>query len=299
MNDRKILQKLASRLFGNATSSVNGQWNEANLIEKNCLLRMVMDVIEFKNVPESWDQNYMKTNLLLAGYFCITDTDVGVIPLRCGITGHNVWDQPNTIIIANDILGEFERKINVDSALIKLQYNYQGIEPILDLYAYMLSSCDASLSVNLMNTRVTFIAETDNKAQEKAMQKMYEDMSYGKPAIFMRNGAKSDYFFTNPKQSYIADEIQILKKNIKNEFKSLFGIYSSNQEKRERLISDEIIQGNDDVRYNIGHFIDNINHGFEMANALYNLNLKCVRKEYNINGYDSIQSTGMEQSDNG
>lgn len=280
LSKRNPLQEIAWRLFGKYTGDVNGQWNEANIIEKNSLLRTVMDVFEFSGVPDGWDVDYMKYNLLMNGFFCITDTTVGVVPLRCGVTGHNIYDRPNSVIVANDILGNFERKIGVDCALVKLQYLYEGLENVFDLYAYLLASCDASIAVNMMNTRVTFIAEASSQAQEKAMKKMYDEIAYGKPAVFTRTGGVGNHFFLNPKQSYIASDIHLMKRNIRNEFKSLFGIYNVNQDKKERLIEDEIMSSNNDVLYNIGHFIDNINTGFEVANRLYELNLRCRRKEY-------------------
>lgn len=274
------IMETVRRLFGQHTYDVNGQWAIATDIERESLVRDVMAVIDIQGMPDVWDRSFVYETLLSDGYFCITDTVLGVIPINGGVSGHNVWYRPTNFIIANPVLGNLERTIDVDCAVVKLQYNYHGIHEILDLYAYMLGACDASIACNLMNTRVTFVAECNSVAQERAMRKMYENMSFGAPAIFMRRGGKSEYFFTNPKQSYIAADVQLLKQKIRNEFLGLFGIPSVNPEKKERLVSSEVDAGNADIQYNIGHFIDSINEGLKVANELYGMNMHAERKVY-------------------
>lgn len=294
---RNRLMETVRRLFGQHTYDVNGQWAVATEVERESLIRDVMAVIDIQGMPDAWDRSFVYETLLADGYFCITDTFLGVIPINGGVTGHNVWHRPTNFIIANPVLGNLERIIDVDCAVVKLQYNYHGIHEILDLYAYMLGACDASIACNLMNTRVTFVSECSNAAQEKAMRKMYENMSFGSPAVFMRRGGKSDYFFTNPKQSYIAADIQLLKQKIRNEFLGLFGIPSVNPEKKERLVSSEVDAGNADIQYNLGHFIDSINEGLAVANALYGLNMHAERKVYS-DGYavkpDAVGAESLE-----
>lgn len=300
--DRKYIAELERRLFGEHTYDVNGQWNEAVDTEKENLIRLIMDVIEITGQPEEWEQEYMLYTLLTEGVCAITDSDIGVVPVRCGYSGVNVWDKPTEIVIANHVIGDFRRTIGVDGALIRLQYNFKNIMPLVEKYAYLLGNCDASIAVNLMNTRVAFIADCESAAQEAAMRKMYEEITYGQPAVYFRNGGKADFFYLNPKQSYIASDIHLLKRQIKNEFLSQFGVYSANQEKKERMIVSEVENSGDNVMYNIGSFINSINSGFKVANRLFGLNLHCRRKEYSEgggSGGNDAESSAMESENMG
>ena len=106
------------------------------------LFRKAMSIYEFDGIPEGWDLDYMISKLLARGFITITDTEVGVIPLECGISGINVFNHPTTVILANPVLGNFSRTIGEDCALVKISYDYRGILDIIYRYAYMLAECD-------------------------------------------------------------------------------------------------------------------------------------------------------------
>ena len=89
-------------------------------------LKKILSRFVLENAPDNWDMNYFWLHLFIDGYISILDTELGVIPLKCGYTGINVWERPTEIIIANPIIGSFQRKIGIDAALIHLQYDYHG-----------------------------------------------------------------------------------------------------------------------------------------------------------------------------
>ena len=154
-------------------------------------LKKIFGAFEFGGIPQNWDYDYMLTHLFIDGYFAVTDTAIGVIPLKCGVTGVNVFDHPTRAIFANSVLGNFERDLFGDSraescALIKLQYDYTGVMPLVNRYAAMLALCDNSISVNLRNSKVSFIGFVSGKQQAATMQKMYEEIDSGKPAVYVK-----------------------------------------------------------------------------------------------------------------
>ena len=162
---------------------VEGEFSWANGYYWQWALKKILSRFELENAPEGWDINYFWSHLFLDGYISILDTSLGVIPLKCGHTGINVWDRPTDIIIANHILGNFTRKIGVDGALVHLQYDYMGINPILQRFSTLLAMCDSAISVNLMNSKVSFIGFVDDQAQASTMKLMYDKISEGEPAV--------------------------------------------------------------------------------------------------------------------
>ena len=264
-----------------APKSVEGEFNASNTYYWEWALKKILSRFELENAPEEWPINYFWLHLFLDGKISILDTELGIIPLKCGVTGINVWDRPTDIIIANHILGSFNRKIGVDAALVHLQYNFMGVTPILQRFSTLLSMCDSAISVNLMNSKVAFIGFVDDAAQAKTMQKMYDEISSGVPAVFARKGQVSpeNFMFNSVKNTFIADDVMLLRRKIVNDFLSDIGINNANLDKRERLNTDEVNANNEEMRFNILNWIDTISEGLDVANKLYGLNLKVKLRE--------------------
>ena len=245
------------------------------------LLRKAMSIYEFTNIPEDWDLDYMLTKLLVNGFFTITDTPIGVRPLECGVSGINVFNHPTTVIIANPILGDLERTIDEDAALIKLSYDYRGIMDLITKYAYMLAECDCSISVNLMNSKVAFIGLVETKAQANSMKLMYDKISRGEPAVFVKGDQiNSDtILYNHVKENYIAGDIQILKRKIMSEFLTEIGVNNANIDKRERLTDNEVEANDSEIQLNASFWLQNIKEGIDKANKLFNLNIEVKIKD--------------------
>lgn len=270
------------RLFGREEpKTVHGEFTWTHGYYWQWALKKILSRFEIENMPDTWDINYFWSHLFLDGYISILDTEMGVIPLRCGFAGVNVWERPTDIIIANPILGSFQRKIGVNGALVHLQYDYQGIEPILQRFSTLLAMCDSAISVNLMNSKVAFIGFVDDAAQARTMQKMYDEISEGRPAVFPRKSQVNteNFIFTNVKHSFIADDLMLVRRKIVNDFLSDIGINNANLDKRERLNEQEVNANNEEVRFNVLNWLDTIQEGLDVANTLYGLGLKIKLRE--------------------
>ena len=226
------------------------------------------------------------------GFITITDTQMGVLPLRCGVSGYNVFNHPTTVIVANPVLGNFERTIDEDCALVKISYDYRGILDIIYRYAYMLAECDCSISVNLMNSKVAFIGLVESKQQANSMKAMYDMISKGEPAVFVKGSQinQDTILYNHVKENFIASDIQLLKRKIMSEFLTEIGVNNANTEKRERLTDNEVEANDSEIQLNAGYWLDNIKEGFEVANRLYNLNLSIsLKNTFNTEGaFDNV-----------
>ena len=274
---------LVHEFFARKPKEVDGVANTSSMYYRDYLLKKILSRFEFDNIPSYWDLDYFLEVLFLEGKVCITDTGVGVIPLKCGTTGVGVFEQPTEVIIANPVLGNMRRTIDVDCALIKLQYNYQGVGCMINRYSTLLAMCDSSISVNLMNSKVAYVFKAASKSQAATLETMYDQVSCGKPATFVgENGAlNSENFFTFPvKENFVANDIQLLKRKIVDEFLTDIGINNANTDKKERLITDEVNANNNEVSANIQHWYDNISDGIKRANTMYNLNLSVKIRDF-------------------
>ena len=275
---------LLNQFFARKPKDVDGVANTSAMYYRMKLLKLILQRFEFVGLPETWDSDYFLEHLFLDGVICITDTSAGVLALKTGVTGIGIFDQPTECIIVNPVLGQMRRTINEDCALIKIQLDYQGVGWILNRYSTMLAMCDSSIAVNLLNTKATFVFGATSKAQAETFKAIFDKISMGEPAVFTSENNTTlikEQMFTMPaKENFIADDVQLLKRKIINEFLTDIGISNANTDKRERLVTDEVNANNDEIVANIQHWHDNINEGLNKANELFGLNLSCRIRKY-------------------
>ena len=285
MNNRDIpFRDLINNFFARRPKDVDGVANTSAAYYRQKLLRLILQRFKWENLPETWEYDYFIEHLFLDGFIGITDTSMGILPLKCGLTGIGVFEQPTEMIFANPVLGNFRRTIGVDGEYIKLQYNFQGVGWIIDRYATLLAMCDSGIAVNLLNTKMTYVFGATNKTQAETFKALYDDITQGKPAVFTSTGNTGmikEQMFTMPaKENFIADSVQLLKRKIVNEFLTDIGINNTNLDKRERLTDDEVNANNDEVLANIAHWYDNIIDGIARTNKMFGLDLNCTVRKY-------------------
>ena len=272
---------LKRQFFAERPRDVDGVANQSTWFHSRKLLRQLFGRFEF-DMPKDWPLDYFMTNLFIAGEICITDTAAGVIPLRCGHSGINMYDEPTECIIANPVLGEMRRTIGEDCALVRINPDYSGVMDIINRYAALLAMCDSSIAVTLMNAKVAFIGMASSRAQAKTMKKMYDMISMGQPAVFVNGDAvnKENFFFNNVKQNFVGEEIQRLKRMIQNDFLTEIGLNNANLDKRERMIQSEVDANNEEIQNNVQLWLENIREGFRTANGLYGLDLNVKLRKW-------------------
>ena len=282
---------LLREFFARKPKDVDGIANTSAMYYRAKLLRLILERFEWSNFPDKWEFDYFIEHLFLDGYIGVTDTSAGILALKCGLTGIGIYDNPTEMIFANPVLGNFRRTIGEDGEYIKIQYDYRGIGWILDRYSALLAMCDSSIAVNLMNTKISYVFGATNKTQAETFKALYDDVTMGRPAVFTSTGntgmLKEQLFVMPAKQNFIADDVQLLKRKIINEFLTDIGINNTNLDKRERLTDDEVNANNDEVLANIWHWYDNISDGIARVNKLYNLNLSCKIREYGEGGTEN------------
>lgn len=285
-------QDLIRNFFARKPKDVSGIANTSAAYYRQWMIKKIFGRFEFSGIPDNWDMDYMLECLFIDGLFCITDTSMGILPLQCGVTGINVFNHPTEAIIANPVLGNLRRIIDEDCVIVKLQFDYKGVGWMLDRYSALLAMCDSSISVNLLNSKVTFIGLASSKAQSESMKKMYDMISMGEPAVFVNGDQinQEKFFFNNVKQNFVADDIQLLKRKIINEFLSEIGINNANLDKRERLNSEEVNANNEEMYCNVEHWLENIKEGFNGANRLYGLSLDVKLKDFGRKGETDYES---------
>lgn len=265
---------------------------------KKYLLQKLISVFEFKGMPDEWAMNYFTYTLFTLGFIAIVDTDkYGVIPQHCGLGGKlNVMYQPSTVMIANPLIRPFEALIDVDCALVKMQPDFCGAWDIISYYGELLALASETASVNLVNSKLSYVFMAESSAQAESFKKLYDELQSGNPAVFSDKDLFQEdgtpnwmQFNQNLGQNYIVNEIMADMHRIVNMFNTDIGIPNANYEKSERLITDEVNANNVDTMSKVTLWHETINKGLAKANELYGLNLSCnlrFKNEYDGDSSD-------------
>lgn len=285
MSKKSIPERdLLNRYFALQPETVEGLNNTSVIYYTQQLIKKLFGVFDIQGAPDDWDINYMKERIFLDGKLCITDTAMGVLPLQTGVAGLNVFNHPTTCVIANPVLGSFERVIDTECALVLLQFDFGNAWPMINRYAALLASCDGSIAVNLINSKVAAIFGAETKKEAESYKLMYDKITKGEPGVFigeaMAKKLAERLVFNRVKESYVADLIENLKHQLVDDFLTDIGVENANTDKRERLVTDEVASNYQEVRSGAEHWLDNINAGFDRANRLYGLNLSMIRREW-------------------
>lgn len=269
--------------------SVEGLNNTSYFYYYDKLMKMIYTIFKFDNVPPYWNMPYFKEKLFNRGVLAVVDTSAGVLPLECSYDGINVWGMPVYFNINNVVLGNLRGKIGEDGELIYfsvVENTYKSMVQLVDRYASLLANIDGSLNTTLINSRIAQVFEASSNAQLKAMEKVYDQISNGKPAVFVRKNSEEPFehaIFNNVKNTYIGNDLIITKQSIFNEFKSEIGINNSNTQKKERLITSEVENNKEELNSNIFEWYYNLSDCISKVNAMFNLNISVSFNEDVVN----------------
>ena len=273
----------SDRFLDNFPKKVEGLNNISYFYYRDVLLTKFYSVIRPVNFPTYWDTDYVYDCLFNEGYLCITDTKADVLPLKCGIGGVNLFNKPTTCFIANPILGTFNRTIDDNCVLLyfwNLYGEYRNINNLITRYATKLANIDGSIDISLINSRVAHVFEADSEGMKRTIEKIYDDVSSGKPAIVMKKGQKSMFDekgmqrdFLNVKNTFIGNDLMTMKRSIINEFLTEIGIQNANTDKRERLNGDEVNSNNQETDALIDVWLETLNKCCDKVNDMFNLDI--------------------------
>ena len=246
------------------------------------LLEKAISVFEFDGIPDKWAMNYFQYVLFGYGYVAIINTDkYGVIPQMSGLTGYNVFYQPTMVTIANPLLDGLKTlEIGTQCEVIKLQPNYSGVMDIVTTYADLMALCMETAGINLLNSKMSYIFFSQNKASAETFKKMYDKLASGEPMAVIDKSLLDDegnpawtMFTQNVGQNYITDKILNDLKTIEDQFNTEIGIPNANTQKRERMIVDEVNANNIDTNAKISLWLETMQRDIEKVNSRFGLNI--------------------------
>ena len=246
------------------------------------LLQKAMSVFEW-DLPETWNKDYFLYVLYCWGYVAVINTDkFGVIPQGCGLKGYDVFYAPTHAVIANPLLsGILEPRIGTQCELLKLQPDFSGILDLVGHYAEQMALASQSVSVNLLNSKLSYVFTAKTKALAESLKKMYDQIASGEPAVVidsrLKNAADGEEtwksFEQNVGGNYIVTNLLADLRKIEAMFDTEIGIPNANTDKRERLIQDEVNANNIETYSKCAMWLENLQDACKRVNDMFGLSI--------------------------
>lgn len=262
------------------SKSAKRRWQSAELNNKtyidyyNRLMELALNVFEWENLPPSVDERFLELTLYEIGY-CLyfNDEIIGNLALTCTIGGTlDVYRIP-VLRRAYAVNGYNKMCSTKDSVLIFNNYLHTPTQLTIELFARRLYEIERAIDVNVKAQKTpTLILSSEQ--QRLTMQNLYMQYDGNEPFIFGDKnmdieGVKS----LKTDAPFVADKLENLKHQIWNEALTFCGIENSNQDKKERLVSDEVGSnyGNIEAQRNV--MLNARKQAVKKINAMFGTNI--------------------------
>lgn len=241
------------------------------------LLNKTASCIYIKGLPDSLDEMYIKTNLLIDGDIGITKFNDKLYAVIGNPGGQpDEYYAPTIYTVANPVLGSKQINIGKDGVVI---YNTAldkwvpgGLYGLIDQTATLLADNIISINCNQINTRVSAIFTADSEAQAVAGEAILKRMYTGAPYSIMRSDLidkiQVNPIATSATSQNLTELVELNNYIIANYFQSI-GIRSNNIRKRSHVLQDEIDVQNDYLQISILEVLTSWQSGFDKVNEMY------------------------------
>lgn len=249
------------------------------------LLNKTAQCFYITGLPDTINETYLKTNLLLDGNMCITDFNDKLYACIGSVGGPpNEYYVGTVYTIANPVLGS--KMVNIDKDGVVIYNNaideftgdcwVSGLYELINQTATLLADNIVSISCNQINCRVQAIVTGDSEAQAVAGEIALKKMYAGNPYQIIRSDL-IDKINVNPintaaNAQNISELVELNNYIISNYFQSI-GIRANDIRKKSHVLQDEIDVQNDYLQVSIYEITTSWQKGFDKVNELYNTDI--------------------------
>ena len=208
------------------------------------MMTLAKNVFEFKNLPDSIDVAYMNEKLLINGAVAFFKDDVTddllCLPFSSETMTPDVYGRPRKI----QVLGEngYNRWLTSDQFVI--MYDNNSMLPIyLDIcqYAQRIALCIRTQDVNIKQQRTPRLWKVPQD-KERSIKNAIDDIDAFADQVATYDSTKlEDIEAVLAPAPFVSDKIDDHLKVLWAEFFRLIGVANLQEQKRERVIRDEML----------------------------------------------------------
>lgn len=266
------------------------------------LMLIARSVFEWKNLPKGLNEKWIERFLFSEGQ-CVffKDERLGFMVASCVRDGRlNNYDEPTTVRpVAHDLPPT--KLINgVDCIVIQNNDECLATAPSIQLYAYKLTEVDRTQDVNIQGQKTPFLLTCTDR-QRLSVKNAMKQRADNEPVIVVDNNFDAEAINSMPTVAPIVfDKLEIQKHNVWNECMTFLGLNNANQDKRERLVADEVEANNEQVEACFNVMLKAREDACKRINELFGTNIsvvKRVQKTPVLNDSEPVKSSEGNEND--
>lgn len=251
------------------------------------LTELALSMIKWNDMPSTIDTRFLELTLFSQNHAVFfKDEILGFLALRASLGGMwNVYDVPfeRHVYASNN----YQNELTADNSVI-IWNNLMRTNSVneMEIYANKLWKLDRIIDVNT-NAQKTPILISCDESQVQTLLNVYMKYDGDQPVVFGDTNLKPDSMkVLTTGAPYVSDKLFELKTRIWNEALTYLGISNVSINKKERLISDEVVRNQGGTIANRYSRLAARQQACEEINTMFDLN---VSVEYRQDVVDNVQ----------
>ena len=237
---------------------------------------IALSIFKWDNLPNGINERWIEKYLFDIGEcMFFKDPILGFRVSKSIDKGINVYNEP--IDLEPESTGLTEPKTyknGIDAVLIKNNDLSIPTLPTLQLYAYRLADLTRAQDVNITAQKTPILIITSDR-QKLTMKNVFNQWSGNEPVIYGDKEMNIDGVKVLKTDAPIVfDKIQIQKHQLWNEVMTFLGVNNANQDKKERLVDDEVQANNEQVKICLDVMLKARQSACSEINRIFGTNIK-------------------------
>ena len=237
---------------------------------------IALSIFKWDNLPNGINERWIEKYLFDIGEcMFFKDPILGFRVSKSIDKGINIYNEP--IDLEPESTGLTEPKTyknGIDAVLIKNNDLSIPTLPTLQLYAYRLADLTRTQDVNITAQKTPILIITSDR-QKLTMKNVFNQWSGNEPVIYGDKEMNIDGVKVLKTDAPIVfDKIQIQKHQLWNEVMTFLGVNNANQDKKERLVDDEVQANNEQVKICLDVMLKARQSACSEINRIFGTNIK-------------------------
>lgn len=262
------------------------------------LTELAISMFEWKNLPDGIDERFLELTLFTDGQAVFFKDEIAEQYACLQVTTNGRLNKYRVPITRRAYaVNGYNKELTIDNSVII--YNNRLRQPGIrytNMYAKRLWDLDRTIDVNAKAQKTPILVQC-TEAQRLTLLNLYKDYDGNSPFIFGdKNLDLTGLKSINTGAPYVADKIYTLKTQIWNEALTYLGISNINIQKKERLITDEVVRNQGGTIASRYSRLKARKQACEEINKMFGLNISVSYSEdfSLIDGSDSGEKDGVD-----
>ena len=265
------------------------------------LMQLGMSMFEWINLPDTCRERYIeRTEYFRGATVFFKDPEIGYLCLPVIFNGpFDIMDEP--IRRTAYSRSGYRRQLTQDDSVI-IWNNYLRKPSCLTVnhYARRLADLEQAIDVNCKAQKTPILLRC-SEAQRLTLMNLYEQYDGNQPFIFGEKDIDmKGVVAINTGAPYVADKMFQIKMQVWNEALTELGISNVSYQKKERLVSDEVVRNMGGTIASRYSRLEMRRDAVEKINEMFGLDIEVnYREDYRQTDDENMVATDSEDKDGG